>query len=108
MNRKYVTLFCFLAIILLSGCSVILYPKSMTEDYKLGYQDGLMAAYKSAVGATHGLIGKDYYIPAKLPDSQQQQINDKPLEYQRGFTTGWRRGIDDDVVFYDWVYNAGN
>ena len=61
MERKYVVLFCLLAIVLLSGCSVILYPKSTTENYKLGYQDGLMAAYKSTEGATHGLIGENYY-----------------------------------------------
>ena len=108
MKRKYLAIFCLLAIMLLSGCSAVLYPKNMTEDYKLGYQDGLMAAYKSAEGATHALIGKDYYIPSKLPDSQQQKINDKPSEYQRGFTDGWRRGIDDDVALYDWVYNGAN
>ena len=113
MERKYVVLFCLLAIVLLSGCSVILYPKSTypkstTENYKLGYQDGLMAAYKSTEGATHGLIGENYYTPSKLPDPQQRKINDKPLEYQRGFTDGWRRGVDDDVAFYDWVYNEAN
>ena len=73
MERKYVVLFCLLAIVLLSGCSVILYPKSTTENYKLGYQDGLMAAYKSTEGATHGLIGENYYTPSKLPDPQQQK-----------------------------------
>jgi uncharacterized protein YceK len=108
MERKYVVLFCLLAIVLLSGCSVILYPKSTTENYKLGYQDGLMAAYKSTEGATHGLIGENYYTPSKLPDPQHRKINDKPLEYQRGFTDGWRRGVDNDVAFYDWVYNEAN
>ena len=108
MERKYVVLFCLLAIVLLSGCSVILHPKDATENYKLGYQDGLIAAYKSTEGAIHGLIGKDYYLPSKLPDPQQRKINDKPLEYQRGFTDGWRRGVDDDVAFYAWVYNEAN
>ena len=107
MKRRYVVLFCLLSVVLLSGCSTILYPTGATENYKSGYLEGLIAAYKSTEGATYGLIG-NYYLPSKLPDSQQQKINDKPLEYQRGFTDGWRRGIDDDVGLYDWVYNETN
>ena len=108
MKKKHVALFCLLAIMLLSGCSAILYPKGTTENYKLGYQDGLITAYKSTEEAIDGLIGAKYYIPSKLPDLQQRKINDKPLEYQRGFTDGWRRSVDDNVALYDWVYNEAN
>ena len=106
MRRNWGVLFCLLILVFLSGCAAMLYPKGATENYKLGYKDGLRASSNSTEGMLAGMIGYSFYIPSKLPDAEQKKIQNEPLEYQRGFTDGWMAGIDADAFLYDWVYNC--
>jgi uncharacterized protein YceK len=101
MKRKWIVLFCFLTVVLLSGCAAGVYPKGATEDYKLGYKDGIKAGNASGYGTAAGILaaslgmpsGGSIFVTAKLPDNAQKKIQGESLEYQRGFAKGWVHGV---------------
>ncbi len=79
--------------ILLSGCVTKHPPKSpVIEAYKLGRVDG----YNAAIDYPHRMIDFAYYsyhanlINLTLPEAEQKKIHNKTVEYQRGFTNGWK------------------
>ena len=102
MKRKWAVLFCLLIIVVLSGCAAGVYPKGATEDYKLGYKDGINAGHASGYGALAGwaaaslgmpFSGSSFVTFSKLPDNAQKKIQGESLEYQRGFAKGWVQGV---------------
>ena len=103
--KKWAVLSCLLTLVLLSGCAGILYPKDATEDYKVGYLTGYKAASGSLEAMGAGLTGDIFYTPSKLPDAVLKKIQKKPIEYQRGFTAGWKASIQSDSAMWDWIYN---
>jgi hypothetical protein len=111
MKRKWPVLFCLLTVVLLSGCAAGMYPKGATEDYKKGYQHGMKVGYTSGEGFSDGqlagLIGMPLtgsYAPSKLPDKEQQKIQEESLEYQRGFTKGWGQGVRSSANSYSMIF----
>ncbi|MDE0016464.1 MAG: hypothetical protein OXU51_09770, partial [Candidatus Poribacteria bacterium] len=94
MKRKWAILSCILAFALLSGCGVELLSENPTEgrsaDYKVGYQNGFEAAANSAEAVAAGMRGELFYTPSELPNDALKKIQDEPLEYQHGFTAGWK------------------
>lgn len=91
-----------------------IYPKGATEDYKLGYKDGLNAGGNTwegvSAGATAGLLCMPYsgnmFAPSKLPDKVKQKIQDKSPEYQNGFTNGWAQGVECDADFWSMLFDS--
>ncbi len=76
--------------ILLSGCATKHPLKSpVTEDYKLGHVDGCNAA----IDYPYRMIdftNYSYHTNLTLPEAEQKKIHNKTVEYQRGFTNGWK------------------
>ena len=65
----------------------------VTEEYKLGHADG----YNAAIDHSHDLINRmidftnySYHTNLTLPKAEQKRIRKKTVEYQRGFTNGWK------------------
>ena len=109
MNRKWNIFFCLLTLALLSGCeAVLLHPEDPTEgyseDYKAGYLNGFEVASNSGEALAAGMRGDISYTPSKLPDAVLRKIQDKPLEYQHGFTAGWKARVKSDTTMYYWIY----
>ena len=109
MKRKWVILSCILTLALLSGCEVVLLPEDPTEghseDYKVGYQNGFEAAANSSEAVVAGMIGQLFYTSSKLPNDALKKIQDKSLEYQHGFTAGWKDRVESDTMFFYYIYN---
>ena len=109
MKRIWVILSCLLTLALLSGCEVELIPKDPTEgrseDYKVGYTNGYETAANSAEALAAGMQGNLFYIPSELPDDVLKKIQDEPLEYQQGFTAGWKDRVESDTMMFYYIYS---
>ena len=109
MERKWAILSCFLAFVLISGCEVVLLPEDPTEgrseDYKVGYQNGYEAAANSGEAVAAGMRGELFYTPAELPKDALKKIQDEPLEYQHGFTAGWKDRVESDTMLFYYIYS---
>ena len=108
MKRKWAILFCILTLVPLSGCGVELLPKDPTEgyseDYKVGYMNGYETASNSAEALAAGMRGDFFYTPSKLPNDVLKKIQDEPLEYQHGFTAGWKDRVESDTMMFYYIY----
>ena len=109
MKRKWAILSCLLALVLLSGCEVVLLPEDPTEgyseDYKIGYLKGFEAAANSSEAVAAGMRGEFFYTPSELPKDALKKIQDKSLEYQHGFTAGWKDRVKSDSMIFYRIYN---
>ena len=109
MKRKWAILSCILTLALLLGCGVELLPKDPTEgrseDYKVGYQNGFEAAANSAEALAAGMRGELFHTPSKLPNDALKKIQDEPLEYQYGFTAGWKDRVESDTMLFYYIYS---
>lgn len=109
MKRKWAILSCLLSLALLSGCEVGLLPEDPTEghseDYKVGYMNGYETAANSAEALAAGMRGDLFYTPSKLPNNVLQKIQDEALEYQHGFTAGWKDRVESDTMMFYRIYN---
>ena len=109
MKRKWAILSRLLALVLLSGCEVVLLPEDPTEgrseDYKVGYQKGYETAANSAEALAAGMRGELFYTPSKLPNDVLKKIQDEPLEYQHGFTAGWKDRVESDTMVFYYIYS---
>ena len=108
MKRKWVILSCLLTLGLLSGCGIRLHPEDptegRTEDYKAGYMNGYEAAANSAEALAAGMRGELFYTPSKLSNDVLKKIQDEPLEYQHGFTAGWKDRVESDTMMFYYIY----
>lgn len=113
MNRKWAIGVYVLTVVLLSGCAMGRYPKGATEDYKLGYKDGIKAGDASHEGVLAGMIAGflclphsgNLFAPSKLPSEVKQKIQGQSAEYQSGFTQGFIDGVESDADFYSLLYD---
>ena len=109
MKRIWAILSCFLTFALLSGCGIPLHPEDPTEghteDYKVGYMNGYETAANSAEALAAGMRGEIFYTPSKLPNDVLKKIQDEPLEYQYGFTAGWKDRVESDTMFFYYIYS---
>ena len=109
MKRIRAILSCLLILALLSGCGVELLPKDPTEgrseDYKVGYTNGYETAANSAEALAAGMRGELFYTPSKLPDDVLKKIQDDPLEFQQGFTAGWKDRVEFDTMVFYYIYS---
>ena len=109
MKRIWAILSCLLILALLSGCGVELLPKNpiegRSEDYKVGYTNGYETAANSAEALAAGVRGDLFYTPPKLPDDVLKKIQDEPLEYQHGFTAGWKDRVESDTMMFYYIYS---
>ena len=109
MKRKWAILSCILTFALLSGCEVALLPEDPTEghseDYKVGYQNGYETAANSAEALAAGMRSELFYTPSELPNDALKKIQDKSLEYQNGFTAGWKDRVESDTMMFYYIYS---
>ena len=109
MKKKWAILSCLLALVLLSGCEVVLLPEDPTEgrseDYKVGYQNGYETAANSGEAVAAGMRGEFFYTPSELPNDALKKIQDEPLEYQDGFTAGWKDRVESDTMLFYYIYS---
>ena len=109
MKRKWAILSCLLTLALLSGCEVVLLPEDPTEgrseNYKVGYMNGYETAANSAEALAAGIRGELFYTPSKLPNDVLKKIQDEPLEYQHGFTAGWKDQVESDTMLFYYIYS---
>ena len=91
--------------ILLSGCATKYPPKSpVTEDYKLGHVDG----YNAGIEHPKKMIDFTNYSEhtnLPMPEAEQKKIRNKTVEYQRGFTNGWKVSQDSKYVLYSIIHS---
>lgn len=97
--------------IVLSGCAAkhaskpLVTPKPpVTSDYKLGHRDG----YNAAIDHPRRMIdftNDSYHTNLTLPEAVQKQIHNKPVEYQRGFTNGWKVSKERKSVVYSIIHS---
>ena len=108
MKRIWAILSCLLTLGLLSGCGIPLHPEDptegQTEDYKVGYMNGYETAANSAEALAAGMRGDFSYTPSKLPNDVLKKIQDEPLEYQHGFTAGWKDRVESDTMMFYYIY----
>ena len=108
MKRKWAILAYLLTLALLSGCGTPLHPEDPTEghteDYKVGYLDGFEEAANSSEALAAGMRGDLFHTPSKLSDAVLKKIQDQPLEYQHGFTAGWKARVESDTVMFYYIY----
>ena len=112
MKRKWAVLFCLLTLAFLSGCeAVLLHPQDPTEgrseDYKVGYLNGFKVAANSSEAVAAGMRGDPFYTPSKIPNAVLKKIQGKSLEYQHGFTAGWKARVQSDSMMFYRIYNVG-
>ena len=109
MKIKWAILSCFLTLGLLSGCGIPLHPEDPTEgrsdDYKVGYTNGYEAAANSAEALAAGMRGELFNIPSEPPKNVLKKIQDEPLEYQHGFTAGWKDRVECDTMVFYYIYS---
>ena len=95
--------------ILLSRCATKHPPKPLvTEEYKLGHADG----YNAAIDHPHDLINRmidftnySYHKNLTLTEAEQKKIHNKTVEYQRGFTNGWKVSNERKYVQYSIIHS---
>ena len=90
---------------LLSGCATKHPPKPpVTEEYKLGHADG----YNAAIDHPNRMIdftNCNYHTNLTLPEAAQKKIHNKTVEYQRGFTNGWKVSWERKYVVYSIIHS---
>ncbi len=90
---------------LFGSCASVLYDEAESPEYKTGYIDGFKASHFSLELILDSISGTPH-INSGVPENILVKNREKTLDYQRGYISGWKKGIEGNIVLYDRVFSS--